>query len=90
MIKSEMDISSRLKKVERRVKINHSQFCGCEDFPGMLKPRVEIVIEDNGIQTIKKPIPDFCERCRKPIEKRQIVIQLIESREQIEVNKCKN
>jgi hypothetical protein len=72
-----MNLKHRIKRIESKVKINHSPFCACEDFAGMIKPRVEIVLEDKGVQTIKNPIPDFCERCRKPIEKRQIIICLV-------------
>lgn len=50
----------------------------------MIKPRVEIVLEDKGVQTIKNPIADFCERCQKPIEKQQIIICFVESREEVE------
>ena len=74
-----MQLKQRIKRIESKIKLNRSQFCACEDFPGMVKPRVEIVIEDKGIQTIKKPIPDFCERCRKSIEKRRIIIQLVKA-----------
>ena len=78
-----MQLKARIKRIESKIKINHSPFCACEDFAGMIK-RVEMVIEDRGIQTIKNPIPDFCEKCRKPIEKRRIILRLIESREQLE------
>ncbi len=69
-----MNIKSRLKTIESKVKINHSPFCACEDFAGMIKPRVEVAYEKDGIQTIKNPIAEFCELCGKPIEKRQIII----------------
>ncbi len=73
-----MRLKARIKRIESRVKLNHSPFCACEN-----SPRVEIGYEDEGVQTIENPIPDFCERCRKPIEKRRIIIELIEKREQI-------
>jgi len=79
-----MNLKHRIKRIESQVKINYSSFCACDDFPGMIKPRVEIVYEKNGVQTIKKPIADFCERCRKQIEKQQIIIQFVGSRERIQ------
>ena len=79
-----MQLKQRIKRIESKVKINHSPFCACEDFAGMIKPRVEVAYEKDGVQTIQNPIPEFCERCRKPIEKRRITICLIESREQLE------
>ncbi len=79
-----MNLKHRIKRIESKVKINHSPFCACEDFAGMIKPRVEIVLEDKGVQTIKNPIADFCERCQKPIEKQQIIICFVESREHLE------
>jgi hypothetical protein len=75
-----MQLKQRIKRIESKVKINYSAFCACEN-----SPRVEIGYEDEGIQTIKNPIPDFCERCKKPIEKRQIIIRLVESREQVQI-----
>jgi hypothetical protein len=44
----------------------------------------EIVFERNGVQTIENPVADFCERCGKPIEKKQIILCFVESREQLE------
>jgi hypothetical protein len=79
-----MQLKARIKRIERRVKINHSPFCACEDFAGMIKPRVEVIYESDGIQTIENPIADFCERCRKPIDKQQIIIRFVESCEQLE------
>ncbi len=69
-----MNIKSRLKTIESRVKINHSPFCACENYAGISAPLTEIVFEKEGVQTIENPIADFCERCGKPIEKRQIII----------------
>jgi len=80
-----MTTKSRIKKIESRVKINHSPFCACERRDGKAYPRVETILEDNGVQTIENPVPDFCERCGKPIEKRQIIISLIERREQVQI-----
>ena len=73
-----MNIKGRLKTIEGKIKINHSQFCACED-----SPRVEIAIKEDDVKTIQNPIADFCERCRKPIEKRRIIIELIERRDQV-------
>jgi len=69
-----MQLKQRIKRIESKVKINPSPFCACEDLAGRIKPLVEIVYEKNGVQTIKNPIADFCQRCRKPIEKQQIIV----------------
>ncbi len=69
-----MQLKQRIKRIESKVKINHSPFCACEDFAGMIKPRVEVAYEKDGVQTIQNPIPEFCERCRKPIEKQRIIV----------------
>ncbi len=80
-----MQLKQRIKRIESKVNINHSPFCACEDFAGRIKPLVEIVYERNGVQTIKNPIADFCERCRKPIEKQQIIVCFVGSREQPQI-----
>ncbi len=80
-----MQLKARIKRIESKVKINHSPFCACEDFAGMIKPRVEVIFERKGVQTINNPIPDFCELCRKPIEKQQIIVRFVGSREQVRI-----
>jgi len=72
-----MQLKERIKRIESKVKINHSPFCACEDFAGMIKPRVEVVYESDGVQTIENPIADFCEYCRKPIEKQRIIVRFV-------------
>jgi len=80
-----MNIKSRLKTIESRVKINHSPFCACENYAGISAPQTEIVFEKNGVQTIQNPIADFCERCRKPLEKQRIIVCFVGSREQAQI-----
>jgi len=69
-----MQLKQRIKRIESKVKINHSPFCACEDFAGMIKPCVEVAYEKDGVQTIQNSIPEFCKRCRKPIEKQRIIV----------------
>ncbi len=73
-----MNLKHRIKRIESKVKFNSSEFCACEN-----SPRVEVGYENKGVQTIQNPIPDFCDRCRKAIEKRQIIIRFVESRKEI-------
>jgi len=80
-----MQLKARIKRIESKVKINHSPFCACEDFAGMIKPIVEVVYENDCVQTIKNPVPDFCEKCRKPIEKQRIIVCLVKSPEQVQI-----
>ena len=72
-----MQLKARIKRIESRVKINNSPFCACESYKGKVHPRCEVILEDNGVQTITNPVADFCEQCRKPIEKKQIFIHLV-------------
>ncbi len=72
-----MQIKARIKRIESRVKQNYSPFCACESYKGKIYPRFEMVLERNGVQTIKNPIADVCERCGKPIEKQQLIIQFV-------------
>jgi hypothetical protein len=58
-----MQLKQRIKRIESKVKINHSPFCACED-----------AYEKDGVQTIQNSIPEFCKRCRKPIEKQRIIV----------------
>jgi hypothetical protein len=71
-----MRLKQRIKQIESKIKINSSEFCACEN-----SPRVEVGYENKGVQTIENPIPVFCERCRKPVEKRRIIVCFVESRE---------
>ena len=79
-----MQLKQRIKRIESKVKINHSPFCACKNYAGISAPLTEIVFEKNGVQTIENPVADFCEQCRKPIEKQQIIVCFVESREQLE------
>jgi RNA polymerase-binding transcription factor DksA len=81
-----MQLKARIKRIESKVKINHAPFCACESFDGKIYSRVEVVFEKDGVQTIENPIADFCEKCRKPIEKDRIIIQFVERRKQLEVS----
>ncbi len=72
-----MQLKARIKRIESKVKINHSPFCECKNYAGMINPRVEVAYEKDGVQTIENPIADFCERCRKPIEKKRIIVRFV-------------
>ena len=72
-----MQLKTRIKRIEGKVKINHSPFCACNPYKGKVYPLTEIGLEDNGVLTIENPIPDFCNRCQKPIEKKRIIICLV-------------
>jgi hypothetical protein len=69
-----MRLKARIQRIESRIKINHSPFCACKNYAGISAPLTEIVFERNGVRTIDNPVADYCEKCRKPIEKKQIVI----------------
>jgi hypothetical protein len=70
------NIKTRISKLEQ---LNgKSEFCKCPPFP-----RIETYIQDlgedaetNEPQLSGNNIPDVCEQCRRPIEKRIITIQL--------------
>lgn len=69
-----MNIKNRLAKIESKVKINYSPFCACQIYKGKVYPHCEIALEINGVQTVKNPISEFCEKCGKPVEIERIVI----------------
>ncbi len=79
-----MRLKARIKRIESRIKINDSPFCACKNYAGISAPLTEIVFERHGVRTVDNPVADYCEKCRKPIEKKQIVIQFVKSREQLE------
>jgi hypothetical protein len=72
-----MNLRNRLKKLERAG--DDSTVCAC--FPQRV---TEIQIQDLGedapldSQPVLRgdPVPDVCADCRKPIEKRKIIVQL--------------
>ncbi len=73
-----MNINSRLKMIEKKVNRTISEFCLC--YGENLKYEViPITIDewkrrfDSGAATNVR-LPDFCELCRKPIDKRFIEI----------------
>ncbi len=79
-----MQLKARIKRIESRIKINHSPFCACKNYAGISAPLTEIVFERNGVQTVDNPVANYCEKCGKPIEKQQIIICFVKSREQVQ------
>jgi hypothetical protein len=74
----QMNIRNRLKKLEKGL-INDSTICACNPHRN-----TEIYLQDLGEDAPRQsepklsgePVPDICLRCRKPIEKRKIILQL--------------
>lgn len=71
-----MTITRRLRTIERKLNISNSNFCRC--YGDNLKYEViPITIDewkrrfDTGKEREER-LPDFCERCRKPVDKRNI------------------
>ncbi len=79
-----MQLKARIKRIESRIKINHSPFCACKNYAGISAPLTEIGFERDGVRTVDKPVADYCEKCRKPIEKKQIIICFVKTLQQIE------
>ena len=80
-----MSIKNRLKKLQIQIIGNDSEFCGCKK---ELKTIVIVPSPDGGKMTLDgKPYikpsceetPEFCERCRKPIEKQVIIVRGVKS-----------
>jgi hypothetical protein len=71
-----MNIKSRLKTIERKIYKEISVFCLCYGL-NLKYEIIPITIDewkkrfDSGEETAEK-LPNFCERCRKPIDKRFI------------------
>ncbi len=76
-----MNLRNRLKKLEHSV-IDDSTVCAC--FP---QRDTEIQIRDLGEDApldsqpvlSGEPVPDVCPDCRRPIEKRKIILQLCDN-----------
>jgi hypothetical protein len=69
-----MNITNRLKRLEQQAG-SGSEFCAC--FPqGSETWRQDLTIDSKYTEPIlmSKPIRDFCEKCRKPVEKNRIII----------------
>lgn len=61
-----MNVLNRLKNLE--TKTNTSEVCEC------LGVKTEIRLNVDGIETCENPLPDFCDKCRKPLEKAIIIL----------------
>ena len=71
-----MNILNRIKTIEKTMNVSNSEFCECYG----IAPTSEVLpigIDewkrrvDNGEET-KTRLPDFCDACRKPVDKRFI------------------
>ncbi len=73
-----MNIQSRLKTLEQKAGITHSDYCQCYGNEPLKMEVVPISIDEwkrrwsAGEETMEK-LPDACLACRKPIDKRFIV-----------------
>ncbi len=71
-----MNIKSRLKRIERKIIKPISTFCLC--YGANLKYEVLPITLDewkrrfDTSEETQERLPDFCERCRKPVDKRSI------------------
>lgn len=73
-----MNLKARIAKIEKTM-MPTGGFCLCRD----AAQRTEIWLADLSAESDTsepyehgKIVPDFCDRCRRPIEKRKIVLQL--------------
>ncbi len=73
-----MNIMNRIKTIEKTMNVSNSEFCECYG----IAPTVEVLPigvdewkrrADNGEDT-KTRLPDFCDVCRKSVDKRFIEI----------------
>jgi hypothetical protein len=87
-----MNIKSRLKKLENEV-IDNSQFCRCNGYKPQTEIREEKVFYDayeTGVyipyqnrpnqdesNKLDKEVLEICLRCKKPINKRVIILQIV-------------
>lgn len=72
-----MQLKARIKRIESKVKINHSPFCACQSYKGEAYSHCKIVFEKDGVQKIENPVADFCEVCGKPVEKERIIVRFV-------------
>ena len=69
-----MNIKNRITKLEDKTK-KKSGFCECPE-----TSKFEIQYEGYKSDTLQKVvIPDFCDRCRRAIEKQTIIVEFVES-----------
>ena len=72
-----MNLKSRIKKIESAVGINRSKFCACYGItPATVEVKPMPISEFNrrfySGEPMEERLPDFCERCQKPVDKTRI------------------
>lgn len=74
-----MNIKNRLQKLEATMQTGGGGFCLCRD----AAQRTEIWLADLSAKSNtsepyerSKIVPDFCDQCRRPIERRKVILQL--------------
>jgi hypothetical protein len=67
-----MNIKNRLEKVETI--LNPAEFCVCP-----ATPKHEITFRLDGKDTQENQIADYCDYCRKPIDKTKIIVEYVEA-----------
>lgn len=80
-----MNIKGKIKRLEDKLNVN-SEFCACFSHKGIVFPRTEIYHQNFSKDSPDttpilqgEPIPDFCEKCGKAVEKNQIIIQFVDA-----------
>jgi hypothetical protein len=71
-----MNIKNRIRTIEKAMGVSGSQFCEC--FPQGCETWKQDLTEDGTDYRepvlMSEPLPDVCEKCEKPVQKRQIII----------------
>lgn len=80
-----MNIKGKIKRLEEKLNVN-SEFCACISYKGKVPFCTEIYHQDLTIDSIdtspilkSEPVPDFCEKCGKKVEKQQFTIVLCDA-----------
>lgn len=71
-----MSLKNRLSKLEKEVK--PGGFCSCRNVPKFETWTQDLTedADDHEKHLMSDEVSDFCDQCRKPIEKRQFILQL--------------
>ncbi len=74
-----MNIKNRLEKLEKESNLD-SEYCACprEIVTGVIYPDLSRTEEESQRLIAEAEKPEFCEKCRRQIEKKLIVVEFCE------------
>lgn len=75
-----MNIKQRINKIETRA--DSSGFCGCKETRFCETYRQDLTSDAETTEPVpmSEPVPDFCPRCGRAVDKKIIIVQFVESK----------